>query len=59
MGRNEFQQHGLEQRQSDAESAAKRHFQRGVIVFNQGFGEVFAVFGKDGEIRGDIEGNGK
>jgi hypothetical protein len=31
----------------------------GVIVFNQGFGEVFAVFGKDGEIRGDIEGNGK
>jgi hypothetical protein len=41
------------------EPSAKRQPQRRIVAFNEGFGEVFAVIGKDGEVRGGIEGNRK
>lgn len=49
----------MEQSQTGAEPAAKCHFQRGIVVFDQDFGKLFAVFCHYGEIRGGIEGNGK
>ncbi|QKT18934.1 hypothetical protein HPG84_14735 [Salmonella enterica] len=49
----------LQQRQTGVDSAAKRHFQRGTVAFNQGFSEGFVVISEYGEIRGGAEGNSK
>lgn len=59
MIRDRIEQRGLEQPQTGVKPAAKRHFQRGIIVFDQDFSELFAVLCQYGEIRGGIEGNSK
>jgi len=45
----------LQQRQTGADSAAKRHFQRAIVAFNQGFGEGFSVISAYGEFRGALK----
>jgi len=45
----------LQQRQTGVDTTAKRHFQRGIVAFNQGFGEGFSVISAYGEFRGGAE----
>jgi len=45
----------LQQRQTGADSAAKRHFQRAIVAFNQGFGKGFSVISEYIEFRGGAE----
>lgn len=59
MWRDGVVQCGFQQRKARMKPPAERQPQRGIVGFYQGFGEAGAVVGKDGEIRGGIEGDGQ